>query len=211
MSVGYVRAARPDEAETIARIQLSTWRTAYRTLLPKTILDGLDQTWMARQWHAAITEPPSRAHRVLVAIEQADEDHLVGFCAGGPADEQALTPHEKPLPDGTAAITDLLVEPRWSRRGHGSRLLAATVDLWRGDGFTSAVAWAYETDKAMRDFLTSAGWGHDGAVRSLDVDDLLVPQVRLHAALTPAAAATAQAGADVTPTDYETQASSAGL
>ena len=36
---------------------------------------------------------------------------------------------------GTAAVTDLLVEPRWGRRGHGSRLLAASVDLWREDGF----------------------------------------------------------------------------
>ena len=34
-----------------------------------------------------------------------------------------------------AAVTDLLVEPRWGRRGHGSRLLAASVDLWRTDGF----------------------------------------------------------------------------
>ena len=29
------------------------------------------------------------------------------------------------------SVTDLLVEPRWGRRGHGSRLLAACVDLWR--------------------------------------------------------------------------------
>ena len=36
---------------------------------------------------------------------------------------------EPPLPAGTAAITDLLVEPRWGRRGHGSRLLAAATML----------------------------------------------------------------------------------
>jgi GNAT superfamily N-acetyltransferase len=183
MSVGYVRPARPDEAAAIARIQLSTWRTAYRTMLPQSILDGLDETWIASQWRDAITDPPSPAHRVLIAIEQADENHLVGFCASGPADEHALAPEEKPLPDGTAAITDLLVEPRWGRRGHGSRLLAAAVDLWRGDGFMTAIAWAYERDNATRKFLTSAGWALDGASRSLDVDDLLVPQVRLHTSI----------------------------
>ena len=36
-----------------------------------------------------------------------------------------------------ASVTDLLVEPRWGRRGHGSRLLAASVDLWRADGFST--------------------------------------------------------------------------
>ncbi len=32
-------------------------------------------------------------------------------------------------------------------------------------------------------FLTSAGWAPDGAARALDVDDMLVPQLRLHADL----------------------------
>jgi GNAT superfamily N-acetyltransferase len=81
------------------------------------------------------------------------------------------------------AFTDLLVEPRWGRRGHGSRLLAASVDLWREDGFATAVAWAYDGDPATRKFLGSAGWEPDGAARALDVDDLLVPQLRLHVTL----------------------------
>ena len=72
------------------------------------------------------------------------------------------------------------MEPRWGRRGHGSRLLAASVDGWRADGFATAVAWSYEKDPATRAFLTSAGWEPDGATRALDVDDLLVPQLRLH-------------------------------
>jgi GNAT superfamily N-acetyltransferase len=181
MSLGYVRAARPQEAADIARIQLSTWRVAYRQLLPRRVLDHLDEAWMAREWQAAVREPPSPRHRVLVAIEQADELHVVGFIASGPADDAALAPGENALKDNAAAVTDLLVEPRWGRRGHGSRLLAASVDLWRTDGFHTAVAWAYENDPATRGFYTSTGWAPDGATRSLDVDDMLVPQVRLHA------------------------------
>jgi GNAT superfamily N-acetyltransferase len=184
MALGYVRPARPDEAGEIARIQLSTWRTAYRRLLPRHILDGLDPAFLAERWRAAIEEPPTPAHRVLVAVEQAGSAHagsahLVGFTASGPADETALAPGEDPLPEGVAAVTELLVEPRWGRRGHGSRLLAASVDLWRADGFRAAVAWVYEQDPATRKFLTSAGWAPDGVTRALDVDDLLVPQLRL--------------------------------
>jgi GNAT superfamily N-acetyltransferase len=105
--------------------------------------------------------------------------------AAGPADEAALAPEEQPLDPGVVAVTDLLVEPRWGRRGHGSRLLSAAVDSWREDGFGTAVAWAYEQDPATRRFLGSAGWEPDGARRALDVDDLLVRQLRLHVALTP--------------------------
>ena len=57
------------------------------------------------------------------------------------------------------------------------------MDLWREDGFKAAVAWAYDADAAMQKFLTSAGWEPDGAARALDVDDMLVPQLRLHVAL----------------------------
>lgn len=185
MALGYVRPARPSDAGEIARIQLATWRVAYRRILPRHVLDNLDEAWLTRRWSAAIQEPPSRAHRVLVAVEQAEQAYLVGFAAFGPADAEALAPDEPADALGAyvAAVTDLLVEPRWGRRGHGSRLLAATVDLWRKDGFTRAVAWAFEGDEATRKFLTSTGWEPDGAHRALDVQDMLVPQLRLHVAV----------------------------
>ncbi len=183
MALGYVRTARPDEAGEIARIQLATWRTAYRRLLPRHVLDELDEAFLAQRWRAAIEAPPSARHRVLVALEQAEAAHLVGFTASGPADEDALAPGEDALGPEVAAVTELLVEPRWGRRGHGSRLLAASVDLWREDGFGTAVAWAYDDDAATLKFLTSAGWAPDGARRALDVDDLLVPQQRLHVSI----------------------------
>jgi GNAT superfamily N-acetyltransferase len=195
MALGYVRPARSDDAAEIARIQLATWRVAYRRILPRHVLERLDEAWIARRWRTAVEEPPTPSHRVLVAIEQAEESYLVGFAASGPADEQALAPDEdlETLDRSAAAITDLLVEPRWGRRGHGSRLLAASVDLWRSDGLERAVAWAYEADPATQKFLTSAGWEPDGAARALDVDDRLVPQVRLHVALEADAANAAEA------------------
>lgn len=184
MALGFVRPARPEDAAEIARIQLSTWRTAYRRMFPPHVLAGLDESYLARGWSEAIEAAPSPRHRVLIAVEQGESSsEVVGFMAAGPADEQALAPEEPSLPATAAAVTDLLVEPRWGRRGHGSRLLAATVDLWREDAFTSAVAWAYEQDQAMQKFLTSAGWEPDGAGRALDVDDMLVPQLRFHVAL----------------------------
>lgn len=193
MALGYVRPARADEAAEIARIQLSTWRQAYRRLIPRHVLDELDEDWVVQRWRTSIEEPPSPRHRVLVAVEQAETErteqaksaYLVGFAASGDADDAALAPEESPtaLGPAVAAITDLLVEPRWSRRGHGSRLLAASVDLWRPDGYARAVVWTFEADTVTRAFFGSAGWEPDGVSRALDVDDLLVPQVRLHTGL----------------------------
>jgi GNAT superfamily N-acetyltransferase len=213
MALGYVRPARPGDAGEIARIQLATWRSAYRRFLPRHALDQLDEDWIAGRWRDAIVAPPTAQHRVLVAVEQLadalpsveatqdrlpDQSYLVGFAASGPTDEESLAPDEDhdALGKDVSSITDLLVEPRWGRRGHGSRLLSASVDLWREDGFATAVAWVYEDATATRAFLTSAGWEPDGATRALDVDDMLVPQLRLHVSLAALAPADAGTGAE---------------
>ena len=194
MAIGYVRPARPGDAAEIARIQLATWRTAYRRFLPATVLNDLDNGWMTERWREAIIAPPTSEHHVLVAIDQvrnatataeAASAYPVGFAAIGPADDATLAPNETLVDLGQAvgAVTELLVEPRWGRRGHGSRLLSACVDLWRSDQKGMAVSWAFFDDHAMRTFLETAGWAADGGRRALDLDDLLVPQIRFHTSI----------------------------
>jgi GNAT superfamily N-acetyltransferase len=162
-----VRPARPADAERIARVQLSTWRTAYGSFLPADALE-VPEEQAAALWLRAVELPPSAQHRVLVAM---DGSELVGFAASEPAQE-------------AVELTALLVEPRWGRRGHGSRLLAATVDHWREDGAGRAWHWAWERDAATRAFLTSAGWELDGSARGLDTGPRVERQVRLHADVT---------------------------
>ena len=165
-----VRPARPEDAERVARVQLSTWRTAYADLLPAEALD-VPEVQAAALWLGAVESPPSREHRLMVALEKAE---LVGFAASGPAADEGLDP-------ATAdELVTLLVEPRWGRRGHGSRLVAASVEHWRGAGFSTAVAWAWERDPATRSFLVGSGWEPDGTVRGLDTGARVERQLRFH-------------------------------
>ena len=165
-----VRPARPEDAERVARVQLSTWRTAYADLLPPQALD-VPEEQVAAVWLNAIEAPPTPRHRVLVAMERIE---LVGFAASTPADDEGLDPA------ATTELTTLLVEPRWGRRGHGSRLVAASVEHWRGDGATHAVTWVWERDPASRSFLATAGWDSDGAARGLDTGPRVQRQLRFH-------------------------------
>ncbi len=173
-----VRPARADDAGEIGRIQVDTWRSAYNELLAPEVLDGLVAADAGVVWGAAISTPPSARHHVLVASEQ---DWLVGFAALGPADE---FDDDDPEASSTVALAPILVEPRWGRRGHGSRLLAAAVDHARLDGMTRAIAWVPEGDTASREFLISAGWAPDGLVRALDTGAGELREVRLHASIT---------------------------
>jgi GNAT superfamily N-acetyltransferase len=172
-----VRPARPDDAAEIGRIQVDTWRTAYTDIVPAAVLTALDAGTAAQAWRAAITDPPSARHRVLVAIEGS---WSVGFAAFGPAEHPEP---DDPEPATTVAVTPLLVEPRWGRRGHGSRLLAAVADLARADGMTRMIAWIPEGDTPSREFLLSAGWAPDGFVRALDTGAGELREIRMHTAL----------------------------
>lgn len=167
-----VRPARPTDAERVAHLQLATWREAY-PFLPAEALDvPLEQA--AALWLRAIEVPPTAQHRLLVAMER---DELVGFAASGPAEDDDLGA-------GIAELSALVVEPRWGRRGHGARLVAATVDHWRGDQVGMAVHWCWAADTATRTFLVSAGWDRDGFTRELDLGERTERQVRFHTDLT---------------------------
>jgi GNAT superfamily N-acetyltransferase len=173
-----VRPARPDDAAAIARVQTVAWRTAYRSLLPPAVLDEWDQAAAEESWRAAITRPPTPGHGVLVAVEQTE---VVGFAAYGPAE---ASPDDPPSPDGPVTeVAPLLVEPRWGRRGHGSRLLAAVSDLARATGAGRLVAWLPEADDVSARFLESAGWDRDGWARTLDTGGEPLRELRWHAVL----------------------------
>ena len=171
-----VRPARPSDAAEIARIQAVTWRAAYRAVLPLDVLDEWDEAVATSAWHAAVTSPPTPAHGVVVALERQT---VVGFAAFGPAE---LTEGDQPDPAGPSTeLSTLLVEPRWGRRGHGSRLLSAVADLARGTGAARLQTWLLEADAVSAGFFESAGWAPDGWARTLDTGGAPLREVRWHA------------------------------
>jgi GNAT superfamily N-acetyltransferase len=176
-----VRPARGADAAEIARIQLSTWQIGYQEVLPSVILDQLAQPQAQAEaeqnWRAAVAEPPSPRHHVLVALEK---DTLVGFVALSPADELA---GEHPSAGATTLLGPLLVEPRWGRRGHGSRLLAAAIDHARTDVMTAALIWLPESDQVSIGFFVAAGWAQDGYARAFDTGAGQLRELRLHTSL----------------------------
>ena len=169
-----VRIAWSADSDAIGGIQARSWAASYAELLPSDVLSELDPVAFAAAWKQAIDRPPSARHRVLVAL---DGDRVVGFAATAPSE----------APDAAAGkdgeIVAFLIDAADAGQGHGSRLLAASIDTLRADGFRRAEIWLLSQDDALRRFFTESGWGPDGAHRTLDLDGdgtTMVHQVRLH-------------------------------
>jgi GNAT superfamily N-acetyltransferase len=171
-----VRLAWAADAGRIGAVQAAALRRQYAALLPADVVAGADAESSAAAWQAALRRAPSGRHRVLVALDQ--HGNVAGFAALAPCGD----PDADPVAD--AELVVLHVDPEATRRGHGSRLLAAAVDTARADGFSELRTWVLVGDDPLRAFLGSAGWAPDGARRRLAGEGPSeVAQIRLHTAV----------------------------
>jgi GNAT superfamily N-acetyltransferase len=170
------RLAWPDDATSIVRVQLASWRENYAALIPADVLDELDPQELAERWTTTISSPKDARMRVLVALERAD---VRGFALVHPS----YDPDSDQVADGE--VGEFVIDPAHQRAGHGSRLLQAAMDTLQADKFTRAVWWVNSTDDVLRAFVTESGWQPDGAHRELATETgTILKQVRLHTSLT---------------------------
>lgn len=154
MADSLVRAVTTADAATIAQLQIQVWQQAFADVLPAEVVLA-DPVLHTTTWEHRI----ELGGPVLLAAEGAEP---VGFAAvSANLDQRNLL-----APIGEIEV--LYVVPRWGRRGHGGRLLAAAAADLRRLGATTARWWIPERDIATAKFLASAGWDQDGVRRELD-------------------------------------------
>jgi len=156
-----VRPAVPGDEIAITAIQLAAWRVAHTAVLGAAVLADLDGAGITARWAEAIGTPPASGYRVLVAC---DGPNVVGFSAIAPVP----APESAPLDPPGGELLALEVAPAEQRNGHGSRLLAAAIDLLREDGATHVQTWVLDGDVGRAQFLSSAGLAADDSLRTLD-------------------------------------------
>lgn len=177
MPTDQVRLARTSDVDDVARVQVAAWRSTYAGLLPDAVLADLNPDDIAWEWGRALLTATD--HRLLVAIDS--EGVLVGAAAVGPSADPDLTPRGDSAGGALrwGEISLLVIDPEHRGRGHGSRLLAASVDHLRQGGFEAASLWIPLADEPLRAFVTSAGFGPDSAHRDRETGDGVLREVRL--------------------------------
>jgi GNAT superfamily N-acetyltransferase len=168
-----VRHARVDDAAALGRLHVRAWQAAYRGQMPDDYLDGLRAEERAAGWERGLQRDRAR-DPVLVAERDGG---VVGFAVVGPAEE----------PRGAGELYAINVDPDHWGTGAGRALLLAAHEQLARLGFAEAVLWVLPRNRRARRFYEAAGWVTDGTERSIEVQGVVVPEVRYRRRLEPPA------------------------
>jgi ribosomal protein S18 acetylase RimI-like enzyme len=163
-----IRAVRLEDAAAVARVQVASWREAYRQLFPDEVLAGLSEAARAERWTRILSEAAPR-HQMWVLDEGAG---IVGFASTGPNRNEEL------LAEGAGELWAIYLHPDTFGRRLGVPLLERAVQGMRDDGFSFATLWVLEGNARARRFYEREGWEHDGAIKSEAHEGVTLPSVR---------------------------------
>jgi ribosomal protein S18 acetylase RimI-like enzyme len=148
-----IRPANPSDAKSIAEVNVASWRSAYRGLLPDSVLENLSIEAKAARFGARIVEPTSQ---VLVLEQKGDIIGFVAFGASRDADADSKRVGE---------IYAVYLAPKNWRKGHGSALVDAAMVSLQDAGCTEVTLWALHNNEPAKKFYQAVGFEADGATK----------------------------------------------
>ena len=172
-----VRPAAIADARRMATINVRSWRTTYRGMLPDGLLDSRDVKALTDDFvHTLANRRPRRS--ILVAEGGRGPIHrVVAYAALAPASEESAAGIDVPA-DEVAVLQMLYVDPRWMRRGFGRALHEAILEVAQTLNYRKAVLWVVPENTGARAFYEAHGWTCEGTVRTEQLDGFPVPEIR---------------------------------
>ena len=139
------RRARLSDAEAIGAVQVASWRTTYRGIVPEDYLAAMTVEDHAERWARLLARPGTL--ELTFVVEEAGR--VVGFALGGNEREGST----RFL--GELHAIYLLQEAQ--RRGHGRALVEAVSGALLQRGLNSMLVWVLRDNLGARRFYERLG------------------------------------------------------
>jgi GNAT superfamily N-acetyltransferase len=151
--------ARPEDAASIAELNVRSWQASYRGVFPDAFLDEMKPREGQLEWLADVLAERSSFH-TTVADNGGD---VVGFAILGPVRDSDLdtsTVHE---------LYSLYVEPDRVGTGVGRLLMDDALRYLRRGQWTAATLWTLRDVMRTKRFYEAAGWSPDGTDKTEEI------------------------------------------
>lgn len=169
-----VRDMTVDDCETVTRIRVRGWQSAYAGLVPQSYLDGMDLSVAedAERRRASLT----RGTTIVNLVAERPDAGVIGWGCYGPHRETGG-------PVARGELYALYVTPQQIGTGAGRALMTEILGRTAAAGFPDLALWVLKENAPARRFYERAGFRPDGAEESFEADGALVPEVRYVRAL----------------------------
>jgi GNAT superfamily N-acetyltransferase len=165
-----IREATTRNADAIAKVHVTTWRAAYRGILPASYLGSLSVDVSAGRWCRSLA-----AGRPRVLVADVDGT-IVGWIAFGrcrDADKDA----------SWSEVEALYVLPEYWGIGVGRRLMESARRKLSDAGYTDVLLWVLSDNERARAFYSQVGFESDESSRGIRIAGAPLVEVRYSYAL----------------------------
>jgi ribosomal protein S18 acetylase RimI-like enzyme len=166
-----VRDAIAADADAVGRVQVETWRAAYRGLMPEEAIASFDAEAQQRMWRERLAREPRPGTATFVAELDGE---VVGFASVGRSRDEAA--------ESEGELYAIYVHPSCWDRGIGRALIEHAEESMRASGFERALLWVLEGNERGERFYRAAGWTADGSKED-EFQGTTVVEVRYRKAL----------------------------
>lgn len=141
----HIRVATPLDAFELARVHVASWRSAYRGIIPDTVLNGLSEPARADAWRDHLSQTTDGTFLAEL------QGRMIGFADCGRSRD----------PDALAMVGELYslyVHPDHWGTGVGVLLWAHTAEWLRQHSFSEVTLWVLEANIRARAFYERIGF-----------------------------------------------------
>ncbi|KHE67457.1 GNAT family N-acetyltransferase [Halobacillus sp. BBL2006] len=140
-----VREARFEDAETIANIHLSSWKSTYQDLIDERDLGNITLENRMALWETVLRKPVNG--QIALVIEN-DHGEVVGFVSGGKERTKSY--------DYDGEVYAIYLLDAYQGKGYGRKLLESFATAMKEAGYESLLVWVL-TKNPSSQFYTKMG------------------------------------------------------
>lgn len=156
-----IRLATPDDAYEHAACHVSSWRSAYKNIVPDEVLDNLSVEGHAEKFRKNIIEFKNTLYYCAFY-----DNRIIGhFCMGKSRDEDK--------PNAGEIYGFYSIEEFWGR-GIGKEMMNNAIETLKNMGYNEIILWVLEGNGRARRFYEKRGFVFDGTRKEIIIGKPLI-------------------------------------
>lgn len=140
-----IRIATAADAEGIASVRITSWRQAFKDIIPQSYLNNMSLESSTQLWSQILAASTDAACTFVVEVDHK----ILGFASG-------MTVANNPQ-GFDAELTGVYVLPEIQGEGVGRRLVKKVMTTLAKAGAKNMLTWVLAQNQSARDFLLASG------------------------------------------------------